>query len=394
MSLSLTALGIVNALGLGKAEITRHLFDGTRSGIVERQNLIPDFPAWVGAVDAALPPVPERLRHFDCRNNRLALAALGEISAEIEAARARYGADRIAVILGTSTSGIAEGERAMAHYLEQGHFPPDFRYSQQEPGNLAQFVAEFLHLTGPAYTIHTACSSSGKSLAAAARLIKAGYCDAALVGGADSLCGLTLNGFHALEALSRRRCNPFSRNRDGTNIGEAAAIFLLEPVPGPVRLLGVGESSDAYHISAPEPTGRGARQAMAAAIAAAGVAPGEVAYVNLHGTATPLNDAMESHAIAEFFGRPVACSSTKGRTGHTLGAAAATEAAFLWLALHPAHSTGMLPPHLWDGEADPTLPALNLVPPGTLIPAGPMLSNSFAFGGSNVSILLGREDPA
>ena len=391
MSLCLSTLGIVNALGLCKSEVARALFDGTKSGIVERRDLIPGIPAWVGAVDAALPPVPERLRHLDCRNNRMSLAALGQITDEIEAAIARYSAHRIAVILGTSTSGIAEGELAIAHHIEHGSFPPGFLYSRQEPGNLAEFVAEYYWLTGPAYTIHTACSSSGKSFAAAERLIKAGFCDAALVGGVDSLCGLTLNGFHALEALSQRRCNPFSRYRDGTNIGEAAAIFLLEPGDGPVRLLGTGESSDAYHISAPEPSGRGARQAMAAALVAAGLAPDDVAYVNLHGTATPLNDAMEGRAIAEFFGRPVACSSTKGLTGHALGAAAATEAAFLWLTLHPAHSRGVLPPHLWDRAADPEIPPLNLVAPGTPIPAGPMLSNSFAFGGSNVSILLGRE---
>ena len=393
MPLHLTALGIVNALGCGKSEIARHLFAGARHGLKRKGELIPGALACVGSVATMLPDVPAALRHYDCRNNRLALAALQQIAPEIAAAIGRYGVGRIAVVLGTSTSGIGEGQVALGRRLAAGAWPKGFAYSQQEPGNLALFVAELLGLRGPAYTVHTACSSSGKAFAAAERLIRAGFCDAALVGGADAICGLTLNGFHALEALSAQPCNPFSVNRRGTNIGEGAALFLLEPAPGAVALLGTGESSDAYHVSAPEPSGAGARLAMERALAAAGLPSEAIAYVNLHGTATPLNDAMEGRAVSGLFGTETPCSSTKGMTGHTLGAAGAIEAAFLWLALDPASTLGVLPPHLWDGMPDPAIPLLRLAGIGTPLPTGErvaMLSNSFAFGGSNVSLVLGR----
>jgi 3-oxoacyl-[acyl-carrier-protein] synthase-1 len=393
MSVHLTALGLVSALGQGKRTVADRLFGEPRSGLVPRDDFIPGRTAWVGAVTAPLPAIPAALRRYDCRNNRLALAALSEIAPEIEAARGRYGAGRIAVILGTSTSGIAEGEAALGHRLATGAWPSEFSYSRQEPGNLAAFVADYLELEGPAYTIHTACSSSGKAFAAAQRLIAVGLCDAALVGGADSLCRLTLNGFHALEALSPEPCNPFSAHRSGTSIGEGAALFLLEPRRGPVALLGVGESSDAHHVSAPDPAGAGARLAIERALAAAGLGAEAIGYVNLHGTATPLNDVMEGRVVAGLFGASTPCSSTKGLTGHTLGAAAATEAAFLWLALSCEYGDLRLPPHLWDGAADPAIPALRLVAPGDRLAAGgrvAMLSNSFAFGGSNVALVLGR----
>jgi 3-oxoacyl-[acyl-carrier-protein] synthase I len=393
MPLYLTALGIVNALGCGKEEVARHLFAASRHGIRLKDGLIPSAVACVGSVETTLPEVPAALRHYDCRNNRLALAALQQMTSEIAAAIGRYGAGRIAVVLGTSTSGIAEGEAALGRRLAAGSWPEGFAYSQQEPGNLAVFVAELLGLCGAAYTVHTACSSSGKAFAAAERLIRVGFCDAALVGGADAICGLTLNGFHALQALSPRPCNPFSVNRRGTNIGEGAALFLLEPAHGAVALLGAGESSDAYHVSAPDPSGAGARLAMERALAAARLPAEAIGYVNLHGTATPLNDAMEGKAVAGLFGAATPCGSTKGMTGHTLGAAGAIEAAFLWLALDPAFGNGLLPPHVWDGMPDPDIPALGIVGLGARLPAGgriAMLSNSFAFGGSNVSLVLGR----
>jgi 3-oxoacyl-[acyl-carrier-protein] synthase-1 len=393
MPLYLTALGIINALGYGKAEVARQVFAGARHGLRLKDDLIPGTIASVGSVETALPEVPSALRRYDCRNNRLALAALRQIGPEVTAAIGRYGARRIAVVLGTSTSGVGEGEAALGRRLATGIWPEGFAYSQQEPGNLALFIADLLGLRGPAYTVHTACSSSGKAFAAAERLIRVGFCDAALVGGADAICGLTLNGFHALEALSPQPCNPFSLNRRGTNIGEGAALFLLEPSRSAVALLGAGESSDAYHVSAPEPSGAGARLAMERALAAAGLPARAIAYVNLHGTATPLNDAMEGQAVSSLFGRRMPCSSTKGMTGHTLGAVGAIEAAFLWLALDPGSTRGLLPPHVWDGVPDPTIPALALVGSGTALPTGEriaMMSNSFAFGGSNVSLVLGR----
>jgi 3-oxoacyl-[acyl-carrier-protein] synthase-1 len=319
--------------------------------------------------------------------------ALAEIAGAVEDATSRYGRDRIAVILGTSTSGSADGEEALMHYRREGRWPEHFDYRMQETGSLAEFAARSLGLTGPAYTIATACSSSAKVFASARRLIRAGLADAAVVGGADTLCRMTLNGFASLEALSKGRCNPFSANRDGITIGEGAAAFLLDREPGPVRLLGVGETSDAHHATAPDPAGRGAAQAMRDALADAELAPETIAYINLHGTATPLNDAMEAKAIADLFGSRVPCSSTKALTGHMLGAAGGCEAAFLWLTLNPrTNPERLLPPHLWDGVPDAALPVLDLVGGGTTFPLSPqtaMLSNSFGFGGSNMALILG-----
>jgi 3-oxoacyl-[acyl-carrier-protein] synthase-1 len=393
MTLYLNALGIANALGRGKRDVAKNLFAGSRAGMVLRDDLIPGRSVRVGAVEGPLPDMPDRLADLDCRNNRLMLAVLEEIAPRVLAARRRYGGERIAVVMGTSTSGIAEGEEALRLRLEEGAWPASFRYSQQEIGNLGAFVAAYFDLSGPAYTIATACSSSGKAFASAQRLIEAGICDAALAGGADTLCRLTLNGFNSLEAIAADHCNPFSRNRDGVNIGEGAAVFLVSRERSEVALLGVGESSDAHHVSAPDPTGAGALKAMRLALEAASLPASAVDYVNFHGTATPLNDAMEGRAVAELLGGEIPCSSTKPMTGHMLGTAGAGEAGVLWLALHPDYSDGALPPHLWDGAADPHIPPLNLVAPGMRLPArerSAMLSNSFAFGGSNVAVLLGR----
>ena len=393
MKIHLNALGVLNPLGRGKREVAHNLFTGSREGLVERCDLISDRAVRVGAVRSDLPEVPARLAHLECRNNRLALAALQEIEDEVKTIICHVGAHRVAVVMGTSTSGIAEGEAALAQCIAHGAWPVDFRYTRQEIGSLGRFVAEYLELDGPAYTIATACSSSAKVFASAQRLIEAGLCDAAVVGGADTLCRMTLNGFDSLDALSKDYCNPFSRNRDGINIGEGAAMFLMSTEESAVSLLGVGESSDAYHVSAPHPEGDGAALAMLRALEAANLKPGEIDYINLHGTATELNDAMEGRAVSKVFGDRTPCSSTKSMTGHMLGAAGANEAAFLWLTLEPEFATGLVPPHLWDGEADPAIPPLNLVPMAFRIASRDRvaaLSNSFAFGGSNAAVVLGR----
>ena len=275
--------------------------------------------------------------------------------------------------------------------------PPSFDYRQHEVGNAAEFAARYFNLAGPAYGISTACSSSGKVFASARGLIAQGYCDAVIVGGADSLCELTLQGFKSLEAVSDERSNPFSVNRKGINIGEGAALFLMEATSAgaqSVELMGWGESSDGHHISAPDPAGAGARLAFEQALSRAGVDAKAIDYINMHGTATPQNDAMESRVIEALFGNEVTVSSTKPFTGHTLGAAAAIEAALCWLAMQDDNPQGRLPPHLWDGAADPALPALNLVPPGAALgrPLRRVLSSSFAFGGSNAVLLLGRSE--
>ena len=303
----------------------------------------------------------------------------------------RHGRHRIGVVLGTSTSGIEASERAVAHRLSQGAFPPEFHYRQQEIGRLAPFLAEVLGLTGPALTVSTACTSSGKALVTARNLLRLGLCDAVITGGSDSLCKLTLNGFASLESVTATLCNPLSRNRCGINVGEAAVLFLLRREPAEVALLGAGASSDAHHISSPEPSGRGAEAAMRAALAEAGLGPGGIGYLNLHATATPKNDEMESLATARVFPDGVPCSGTKPLTGHTLGASAAAELAFGWLTLHPRwNPERQLPPHRWDGEADPALPALRLTTEASRLD-GPQvcMSNAFAFGGNNLSLILG-----
>jgi 3-oxoacyl-[acyl-carrier-protein] synthase-1 len=394
--LALTALGIATPLGCGKAATAVNLFRGSRDGLVERGKLVSGRRVTVGVVDTDLPAARPAIS--TCRNNRLMQVVLDEIADPVAAAVRRFGPDRIAVVLGTSTSGIAEGGAAVALHRRTGAWPDGFSYRQQELGNLAHHAACYLGVTGPAYTIATACASSAKAFASARRLIRAGVADAAIVGGADTLCRLALNGFNAVEALSpSNRCNPFSRNRDGIIIGEGAAAFLLEPGDGPVQFLGVGETSDAHHVSAPAPDGAGAAAAMREALANAGLLADDICYINLHGTGTALNDPMESLALTSVFGGMVPASSTKAMTGHMLGAAGACEAAFLWLALSRSDNPdGRLPPHLWDGEPMPDVPPLNLVAIGGCMPRGDrlaMVSNSFAFAGSNATLVLGRGWP-
>ena len=387
----LSTLGLVSALGRGKAAVARGLFAGDTSGLVLEEGWVPGKAARVGRVAGALPELPAALAGDDSRNTRLILGALEEIRDEVEGELARYGPARIGVVLGTSTSGIEAAERAMAIHFETGALPPWFQYPCQEMGRPALFLAQVLGVTGPAFTVSTACTSSGKAVAAARNLLRLGLCDAVITGGADSLCGLTLNGFAALEASTGGLCNPMSRNRAGINIGEAAVLFVLRREPAELELLGVGESSDAYHLSAPDPSGRGAEAALRLALADAGLDPATVTgYLNLHGTATPLNDEMESQAVARVLPH-LPCSGTKPLTGHTLGASAALELALAWLTLHPGFNPeGLLPPHRWDGQADPALPALNLVQDGArFTPGGVCLSNSFAFGGNNLALVAG-----
>lgn len=394
MTAYLNALGLICALGHGQADVAARLFAGDYSGMRPAAGWIPERQPPVGAVTQPLPAVPLPEQHS--RNNQLLYAAALQIEPALRQAITQYGAHRVGVVLGTSTSGIAEGSAAIGHFLASDHFPADYHYAQQVLSAPADFLADWLQLGGPAYVISTACTSSGRALLSARRLLDLGVCDAVLCGGVDSLCHLTLNGFSALEAISERRCNPFSANRDGINIGEAAALFLMTRAPEAhgerIALLGAGASSDAHHISAPDPTGAGALQCMGKALDNAGLEPAHIHYLNLHGTATPHNDAMESLAVDTLFGAGLPCSSSKPMTGHTLGAAGALEAAFCWLSLSRHNPLGLLPPHLWDGQPDPALPELTLVDGSQRLAAhGPrrLMSNSFAFGGNNVSLILG-----
>ncbi len=398
MPLYLNAMGMVNALGNSGEEVWCNLVAGYSPGMVRRGGYLLDAPAWLGEVQGELPDLDNFGNRFQSRNSQLILAALVQIELQIKQVVRRYGRHRIAVVMGSSTSGVHRSEEALAMLARQGRVPDSYSYAQQEMSAVADVVADYLGLSGLVYTISTACSSSAKAFASARNLLMAELCDAVIVGGADSLCKLTVNGFSALGSVSDELCNPFSRHRNGINIGEGAALFLLSREEANIALLGVGESSDAYHISAPHPEGDGAERAMRAALADAEMEAFDIDYVNLHGTATEKNDEMESKAMSRVFPHGVACSATKPMTGHTLGAAGATEVGLCYLALSDLNVSGQLPPHLWDGVADDNLPALNLVSlqgkkkqyRGQLVTT--CMSNSFAFGGSNASVIVGKSN--
>jgi len=382
------SIGLISSLGEETGETLIRLMQGDTGGMREEPGWLPSGPACVGRVTATLPRLPSAFAEYDCRNNRLMAATAVQIEPALTTLIERYGPARIGVVLGTSTSGIAAGEDAVAAKLRDGVFPPDYSYRQQEIGTIGPFAARLLGVTGPAYTVSTACTSGAKALIAARNLLALGVCDAVVAGGVDTLCRLTIGGFSALESVASERCNPMSRNRRGINVGEAAALFILSREPAAVCLIGAGEASDAYHLSAPDPEGRGAGIAIRAALAEAGIAASAINYVNLHATATLKNDAMESAVMARIFPTGVPASGTKPLTGHTLGAAGALEAAFCCLALT---GKGQLPPHIWDAEPDPALPALDLVTTGQTLPRGQgrlCMSNSFAFGGSNTSLIF------
>jgi len=392
-SVYLHALGMINALGGDLDSIVPALAVGDARGMASVHTGIGD--AFVGSVVTPLELAPSAdLARYDCRNNRLLLAALAQIAPAVDAARERYGAHRIGVVLGTSTSGIEAAEAAFVYQAQAGALPSSFNYRQMEIGTAAPFAAAALGVKGPAYTISTACTSSAKAFASARRLLQLQLCDAVVVGGVDSLCELTVQGFASLESTSSARSNQMSRNRCGINVGEGAAVFLMSRDEAAVRLAGVGESSDAHHISSPDPQGVGGELALREALADAGIAPSSIGYVNLHATATRKNDEMEASLMSRVFPEGVATSGTKPLTGHQLGAAGATELGFVWLTL--ARQDVALPRHLWDGEADPALPALDLVETERFLPREAAtqggtryaMSNSFAFGGSNVSLIL------
>jgi 3-oxoacyl-[acyl-carrier-protein] synthase I len=331
---------------------------------------------------------------FDCRNNRLASMALSQdgFRDAVTAAVDRYGADRIGVFLGTSTSGILEAEMAYQHLgRPNGALPRQFDYARTlNTYSVGRFVRDDLDLAGPAFVVSSACATTAKVFGNAARMITAGICDAAIVGGADTLCATTLYGFQSLNVMSNEPCRPFDADRRGMSVGEAAGFALLEKPAAvnhgdAVLLLGIGESSDAYHMSSPHPEGIGARLAMERALAAAGLKTGDIDYVNLHATATPLGDAAEDRAMSDLFGSATPCSSTKGCTGHTLGAAGIVEAIFSALSI----MHGFLPGSPHTRTVDPSFKSQYLVEAcGARVDR--VLSNSFGFGGANCCLLLGR----
>lgn len=390
----LSAYTVTSALGAG---IAAHLdaLRKRRSGIVRKRWETIETELCIGEVaDFDTLPIRSDLAHYDCRNNRLAQFGLEQdgFAGKVEQAVARYGADRVGVFLGTSTSGILTSEIAYRHRdAETGALPADYRYRETHNSfSVADFVRHYCAIQGPASVISTACSSSAKVFAAAQRMIQVGLIDAAVVGGVDTLCLTTLYGFGSLQLVSPNPCKPFDAQRDGISAGEGAAFALLERATnvaaGEILLTGVGESSDAYHMSSPHPEGLGARNAMAAALATAGLQPDAIDYINLHGTATPSNDAAEDAAVAALFGTRTPCSSTKGHTGHTLGAAGGIEAIICALAL----KEGFMPGGVGTENLDPKLRSHYLLETVEK-PLRHVLSNSFGFGGSNCSLVFSLE---
>ncbi|MHC9511865.1 beta-ketoacyl-[acyl-carrier-protein] synthase family protein [Kangiella sp. M94] len=387
----LNHMALNNALGSKHDEVFSKLISGNTSGMVPYRSPATSKEFLVGRVQTQLPAMPAGFAKHNTRNNRLILNCLEQLSASLSELSQTYPAHRIGIVMGTSTSGIAEGEIALQSHAQSGKFPEDFNYCQIEMSSPASFIKDYLQLNGPAYSISTACSSSGKVFASARSLIENDICDAVIVGGADSLCDMTLNGFDSLEAISPQLALPFSVNRNGINIGEGAALFIMSREAAPIALLGVGESSDAHHISAPHPDGQGAALAMAMALEDAGLQAENIDYLNLHGTGTELNDLMEGKAVSRILTDSTIASSTKPLVGHTLGAAGATELAFCWLALSQSSAPFHFPKHYYDGQYDPAIPTLTLATGQTSSqPLKVAMSNSFAFGGNNVSVIIGR----
>lgn len=384
----ISAVGMINALGKDVTEIAANLVRGISPGMLLREGWIPGQGAvMLGGVDSELPSIPEAFSAHRTRNNQLLLASLSQIQPIVDKAIAQFGRDRIAVVMGTSTSGLDEGDRHVQR-IHDGEASTNWQYSQQELGDPSRFLSHWLGLDGPAFTLSTACSSSARAIISGRRLIEAGLADVAIVGGSDTLSRMPINGFDSLESLSLTLCQPFSQDRCGITIGEGAALMVLTREPQPIALLGIGESSDAWHISAPHPEGEGAIRAIKQALADAQLQPDDVGYINLHGTATVLNDQIESKVIHDLFGQRIPCSSIKHLTGHTLGAAGITEAAICALILQ--HDLSLPPQNFSQSPRDPALPDCGIIEASQRLKRPVILSNSFAFGGNNASILLGK----
>ncbi|MCA0392702.1 MAG: beta-ketoacyl-[acyl-carrier-protein] synthase family protein [Proteobacteria bacterium] len=394
-ALAIRAYTATTAVGRGRDAQADAL--ATRRGGLRRNDFgAAPLPTWIGRVDGLEDsPLPAHLAGWECRNNRLAWLALQQdgVPAVLDALVARHGAERIALVVGTSTSSIGASEEgyARAAATPDGtlRMPEDLqRPIVHTPHSLGDFLQHATGLRGPCVTVATACSSSAKVFAQAARLIQAGVADAALVGGVDTLCGSVLFGFNALGLVSAEPCRPFDATRDGLSLGEAGGFAVLEGLaPGedaPLQLRGYGESSDAHHMSAPHPHGLGATLAMRDALARAGIDAAQVGYLNLHGTSTPANDAIEARAVAALFPDTLHASSTKGWTGHTLGAAGIVESVFALLALEH----GLLPGILNSATPDPGCgPQIRFDNARRDIAFA--MNNSFGFGGNNCSLVFG-----
>ena len=388
LPVGIAAWQALSNLGSNAADLQQALCSDDNHFIPNHTWLTGNRPTWLGQIAADLTSVPAELQDVASRNVAVALTLVDALQTRLSALTAGLPKARLGIVIGTSTSGLSANEAALfAHTRGQTPAQP-LVYSRQQMNATSVALQRHLGWRGPCFTISTACSSAAKAILAGQRLLQADVCDVVLVGGVDTLCSLTFNGFDCLESLSAERCRPFAQDRDGINIGEAGALFVLHRESENVVLRGGGESSDAWHISAPHPEGKGAAQAMQRALASAGLQAADIDYVNLHGTATPLNDQIESQVVHDLFGENVPCSSTKHLTGHTLGAAGITEAALSWLIL--THNLPLPPQDFTRYAPDDTLPPCGVLHRSIALKKPVILSNSFAFGGNNASILLGR----
>lgn len=368
MNLYLTSLGIISYLGDGIEETLHNAIHGKN-----------------GPIKAELPEIYDDF--YNTRCNQLIHHCYFQIERDIDKIKKKYSQDRLGVVLGTSNSGIEEAQTAVFEQLNGRGLSEKFDSKMLEMGNPSYYLKKISGVSGVCYSISTACSSSTKALSSARRLIENDICDAVIVGGADSLCRFADAGFASLEAVSQGKTNPFSKNRDGINIGEGAALFILDKHPGRenIKLLGIGETSDAYHITSPDPEGTEAARAMKIALDDAGLQASDIDYLNLHGTGTIHNDEMEANAVSKVF-PDIPCSSTKPLTGHCLGASGAIELGLCWISL----LNNKLILHMYDGEYDDSIPKINLVSDDCNVSdIKNCASNSFAFGGSNACIVIG-----
>ncbi|SKA60636.1 3-oxoacyl-[acyl-carrier-protein] synthase-1 [Succinivibrio dextrinosolvens DSM 3072] len=380
----------ISALGNTKDTIIKSLSSEKKAYLTARSDMINGGKtAYYGCVEnCELPDISEYKEH-NTRNNRFLAYLCEELKEQIKYFTDKYAPDRIGVVMGTSTSGLSESEEEIKRFKESNVRSDDYFYSFQEFGDPAMFLSEYLKISGPSYTISTACSSSSRALVSARRLIESGLCDVVIAGGADTLCTVPINGFNSMGLISSNPCTPFCEGRDGISIGEAGGLMVLSKEKSNLTLRGIGESSDAYHVSSPDPTGEGAVSAMKMALEDAKLTPSDIGYINLHGTATKLNDAMEAKAVASVFGDKVPCSSTKYMTGHTLGAAGILESCILCYILEnnltlPIQSTSIR-------NLDKELDDCGLITQRIKANKPYMMSNSFAFGGNNASVIIGLE---
>lgn len=393
----LSSPAVVSALGCGLDKHIACLLNPPTQTVLTQQKMpVTGKPYYFGVVPEPLPQLPCHLSQPYNRNNHLLWVAIEQIRDYIDEVIEKYGKHRVAVIVGTSTGGIETNLPVFQTVADGGKWSDTpIEQDMQVLSSPADFLRDALGLTGFTYGISTACTSGARAIISAARLLKADLCDAVICGGTDMLSALTLNGFDSLSVLSNGIANPCSKNRNGINIGEAAALFVANKDGVGLPLLGYGVSSDAYHMSSPHPDGTGAEIAFQAALHNAQLTADEVGWINLHGTGTIHNDAMESRAVSRVFGDTTPATSTKPLTGHTLGAAGALEATFLWgIVSREYNPDGRLPPHLFDGELDPELPPIHLTHSGSRFAQERRIaaSSSFAFGGNNSVVIIGENN--